>query len=63
MPKHDPDRLARARLNDTTWGNELDAVLARIRSRVPQQIPEEEIQRDALDAIHEARRAIRTHDG
>src|SRR5262249_43672606 len=57
----DLQRLLQARSNSASWGEELDAVLMRLRSRVPEDIPEEEIERDAVAAVHEARQRIRAN--
>lgn len=63
MDQSNTVRLVEVRSNDGAWGEDLDAVLVRIRNRAPAGIPEAVIERDALDAVHEARRMIRTRDG
>ena len=54
----DLDRFMRAHSNEDAWRARFDAVLERIRSRVPPEISDEELERDITEACEEARAAI-----
>jgi excisionase family DNA binding protein len=48
-----------ASANDAAWREELDALLERVQRRVPADVSDAQIERDAIAAVHEAREMIR----
>jgi excisionase family DNA binding protein len=52
--------LARS-ANAPAWGERLDAILARIRSHVPPEVQEDELEAATLAAVHEARELMGAH--
>jgi excisionase family DNA binding protein len=54
----DLQNFLHAQSNAAIWRQQMDAALAELRSRVPPEIPDEEIERDITEACEEARAEI-----
>ncbi len=52
-----------ANASDADWKARFDALLARVRARVPPEFTQEQIEADAVAAVHEARDLLRARHG
>jgi excisionase family DNA binding protein len=55
----DLDTFLKVSSNDAAWREQFEALLARVRGRIPHHITEEEIESDASAAVARARERIR----